>query len=284
MKPLISLKNRFPVLYGIFGLVLLYLTVRIVAGFRLPLALTETINAVIILAVWFLFNTKEERRFRLTGLKESLRFMRVYLIFLAVVCGISIIASFAFGRADKSYFNALLSYLVVGCTVGIVEELPCRGMLYAGIRDKLGVSRRSVIIAALVSGFAFGFIHVLEPIMLGGVSGILGWAQVATKTLGAGAFGFVMCFIYQKHGNIWPAVIIHGLNDLLEFWMSAAGSESSTAVGQYVVQDTKTAVQVIIVGLISFAIYIPYIVKCLRDKNIVPEDDEQLSVEEETAE
>lgn len=265
MKPFINFKNRFPVLYALLGMPIFYLTVRfvpeIVSG-TYSKGVREIICAIVIFLIWLLFNGRGSAPFSLKGVKESFRFMRVYFIVLAALCALGFIFAGLRGRMTRSYADELINALLIGASVGIVEEFPCRGMVFGGMRAKLGDSPKAVFISAVISGVLFGFIHVVTPLIQGAVSGLLGWAQVLAKTAGAGVIGFIFCYILLNTGNIWAVVILHGVNDLLEFWMSAG---SGGTIGEYVKQDRTAATGAIIAGFVCFIIYLPYAIRCVKE-------------------
>ncbi|MCU0498237.1 MAG: CPBP family intramembrane metalloprotease [Anaerolineae bacterium] len=88
---------------------------------------------------------------------------------------------------------ALLLILFAGILIPFAEELFFRGVVFAWIRDRWGLS-----VGVIVSSVVFGLLHV----SLGSV--------VAITLLGA-----ICALAYQRTGSIWVAVALHAGNNLI---------------------------------------------------------------------
>ena len=96
--------------------------------------------------------------------------------------------------ADR--FGALpLQFLLIVGLASVSEEICFRGMLFAGLRRRLGR-----VFAALAAAAVFGALHATT-----GVSAVPPLI----------AFGFVLALLYEKTGSIWPPIILHALNNSL---------------------------------------------------------------------
>lgn len=88
----------------------------------------------------------------------------------------------------------LQAFLIV-VVASVSEEVCFRGMLFAGLRRRLGR-----IFAALGAASVFGVLHATT-----GVSAVPPLI----------AFGFALALLYEKTGSLWPPIILHGLNNSL---------------------------------------------------------------------
>lgn len=96
--------------------------------------------------------------------------------------------------ADR--FGALpLQFALIVVLASVSEEVCFRGMLFGGLRQRLGR-----IPAALAAAAVFGALHATT-----GVSAVPPLI----------AFGFVLALLYEKTGSIWPPIILHALNNSL---------------------------------------------------------------------
>lgn len=85
----------------------------------------------------------------------------------------------------------------------IVEEIVFRGGLYRALRNKYSYRR-----AVLISMFAFGFIHVFASLLSGNFSDL--W-NIFTYM----AMGFFFVKIYEETGSVFPAILLHLLNNAI---------------------------------------------------------------------
>jgi membrane protease YdiL (CAAX protease family) len=76
----------------------------------------------------------------------------------------------------------------------VVEEVAFRGILYGTLRTKLGVAP-----AAILSGAMFAVVHGY---------GAIGFASVLWS-------GIIWAVAYEKTRSLWPAILAHGINNLL---------------------------------------------------------------------
>lgn len=85
----------------------------------------------------------------------------------------------------------------------IVEEGVFRAAIFRPLRTK-----HSFLLAALVSAFAFGFIHVSQSLLSGDFQDL--WYVFSYAVI-----GFFSCLSYEKTGNIYASMLFHFLNNLL---------------------------------------------------------------------
>lgn len=86
-----------------------------------------------------------------------------------------------------------LQILMIAVIAPITEETCFRGMLFGGIRTRLPLP-----FAALAAGAVFGLLHYST-----------GWSAVPLLIV----FGAILAVVYEKTDSIWPAIIMHAMNN-----------------------------------------------------------------------
>lgn len=99
--------------------------------------------------------------------------------------------------------HALGLFFLVAVFPAIVEELFYRGVVFRYLR------RGGFGFAAVISSLIFGMVHMN-----------------ITQLIFAGILGFVLCYLYELTGHIWPGMIIHFVNNavvlLLTYFQKAS--------------------------------------------------------------
>jgi membrane protease YdiL (CAAX protease family) len=131
------------------------------------------------------------RRFGPMAIVWMLTAVAVYTIFAVVYATI-------FGVPEQDEIAErlgplALQVLLVGVLVGVSEELCFRGMLFAGLRERL-----PRYAAALTSAAIFGVLHASSG--LGAVPVII-------------AIGCILALLYERTGSIVPGILLHMLNN-----------------------------------------------------------------------
>lgn len=134
----------------------------------------------------------------------------VALAYLAYLVGLALYASLVVTPEqqdiardlglDSDTLAAAFSVLLIGGLAPIAEELFFRGMLFGGLRVYV-----PFLPAALISGAVFGSLHLTT-----------GASAVPPLIL----FGFLLAWVYERSGSIWPAVILHAINNSLALALS----------------------------------------------------------------
>lgn len=109
--------------------------------------------------------------------------------------------------------------VIVTLLIGFQEEAIFRGVLLRAFAP------RGILWAVLASAFLFGIIHA-NSLLVGRDPAFVG-AQVAASFLGAIGLGALRFRI----GTLWPLVLLHALNDFLQF--SATGGIEAQQVAAY---------------------------------------------------
>lgn len=127
------------------------------------------------------------------GIFIVLRIVVTLISLLLAQFNITSVQAQTLAPAGYTWASAILTTLLAGFFIPIVEEVFFRGVLYRWLRDKWGV-----VVGVIVSGVVFGLVH-LEP------------ATVVPVIV----MGFVLAWTYEKSGSLWPPILIHMLNNLL---------------------------------------------------------------------
>jgi membrane protease YdiL (CAAX protease family) len=93
----------------------------------------------------------------------------------------------------ESFGPIPVQVLLIVFGAAIAEEICFRGMLFAGLRERLPKP-----VAALIAGAVFGALHAFTGI---------------TAVPPLIAFGFVLCLLYEKTGSVVPGMMLHALNN-----------------------------------------------------------------------
>ncbi|MGK2931938.1 MAG: lysostaphin resistance A-like protein, partial [Solirubrobacterales bacterium] len=86
-----------------------------------------------------------------------------------------------------------LQILMIVLIAPIAEEVCFRGMLFGGVRTRFPLPA-----AALIAGLVFGLLHYST-----------GWSAVPLLI----GFGAILSVVYEKTDSLWPAIILHALNN-----------------------------------------------------------------------
>ena len=93
-----------------------------------------------------------------------------------------------------SAMNALFMLILVGFLAPFAEELLFRGVIYTFLRERWGIW-----LGVLVSSLIFGLMHGNLAV---GVTGFL--------------LGIVAALVFEYSKSLWPAVIVHVINNSLK--------------------------------------------------------------------
>jgi hypothetical protein len=127
------------------------------------------------------------------GIFVLMRIVVTIIALLLAQLGITSMQAQAIAPEGFTWASAILTTVLAGLVIPIVEEIFFRGVVYRWMRDKWGVA-----VGIIASGFVFGLVH-LEP------------ATVVPVIV----MGFVLAWTYEKSGSLWPPILIHMLNNLL---------------------------------------------------------------------
>lgn len=141
----------------------------------------------------------------------------------------------------------VITYVLSYLSTGLFEETLCRGVAFNLMRNKWGSTRRGCYLALMLSSLLFGAGHFIHFIL--GHSDLMATlAQVGYGTI----FGVFFCACYVRNKSIYPAIILHGLVDII-------GDLDQVFVGggidkSYKVMSAGQAVTLVVI-MIPFLIY-----------------------------
>lgn len=101
--------------------------------------------------------------------------------------------------------NLILTFLSLVVLPPLAEETVFRGFVYTGMRTKLRPLWAAVVTSAL---FASAHLEIGS-----------GQALLWTAALDTFILSLVLCYLREKTGKIWAGVFVHGLKNLLAFWV-----------------------------------------------------------------
>jgi uncharacterized protein len=131
------------------------------------------------------------RRFKPSALLMVLGAYALYIVFIVAYGAI-------FGEPHQEDIAEKLGplgiqILLIAVAAPIAEEVCFRGMLFAGMRERL-----PSLAAALVSGLIFGGLHATTGV---------------TAVPPLMVFGVVLALLYERTGSIVPGILLHMLNN-----------------------------------------------------------------------
>lgn len=282
--------KKYSILFAILGMVTIVLAVKVFPSLifsfvkvpELELGIREAFAALFVVLIYWLAAGSRELRFNTLGTKYGFRIMLYLFIIYGVFVLLSLystIKAIVTPETTSSVLVAILNGFIAAAFVGIVEEFTFRAMIFGGLKTLFGKTKKAVIWAAVISGVAFGFLHVASEVFSGSIADGWGVAQVIGKTIQTGLAGFVFALIYYKTRNIWSVVILHSFNDLFLFMLDVTEGVSAPS---YV----KTGDGLSFVGLFASLSYlffsviaIPMIIRVVREIN--KEEDFTLSTQDD---
>ncbi|HEX8754248.1 MAG TPA: CPBP family intramembrane glutamic endopeptidase [Solirubrobacterales bacterium] len=131
------------------------------------------------------------RSFQPSALKWMAAVVGLYLLFTALYTALVLEPH----QKDiaKGFGAVPVQVLLIVVLAPISEEVCFRGMLFAGLREKL-----PRLAAALIGGLIFGALHAITGV---------------TAVPPLMVLGFLLCLLYEKTGSIVPGILLHMLNN-----------------------------------------------------------------------
>lgn len=283
MNLFINFSKKRPVLVAILAFSILVGLLKIMNFMPdgpLSFGIIECVMAVVVFVVTFLFMGKEKVTFSANGFGYGFGLLRGYYIFMVCLTVFGIFAHIIESVVLKTgssyqlipFFNIFLAALFVG----IVEEFIFRGLMFGGLLQKFGNTKKSIIIAACISGFSFGALHVLGSVLGGEITDAGSALTAVLKIFQCAIFGIILCFIYYKTRNLFVVAALHSLDDFLLFVTVGAGS---TGAADYVSNDSSTVGLAIGAYLLFTLVLVPNLVRSIKDitpGEVIPFDEDFL--------
>jgi membrane protease YdiL (CAAX protease family) len=99
----------------------------------------------------------------------------------------------------ESEVGDLASLLLIVVAAPISEEIFFRGFVFGGLRRAM-----PWVVAAVASSVVWGVFHFTGP---------ASWGVVLQLSI----FGVALAWLYERTGSIWPAIVVHAINNALAF-------------------------------------------------------------------
>lgn len=267
-----NFSEKYPIILVVLTFSLMFVLLKLVGMLPegpLELAIREVVMAVVIFMVTYLFMGKEKVSFSTKGFGYTFGFLRGYLTVMTVIAAFTavcnILGQVVLGTGSPYQMLAFINMLIAGLGVGIVEEFSFRGLIFGGLLQKLGNTKKGIILAAVISGFLFGILHVLGSILAGEVTTVGAATTAILKIVQCAIFGIVLAFVYYKTRNLFAVAAVHSLDDFMLFVATNTGND----VGSNYVTSKDIAIAVI--GYTIFTlILVPTLIRCIKD--IKPEE------------
>lgn len=189
---------------------------------------------VLSLCVWFIYLRLRRDSLPSSGLKKhgglgktwhkALVLMLPSLILSVLIFLANLAEASAAGKSavwdSKVFFYSLFFAL----EAGVVEEITNRG-IPVGNGMRVVRTRKKAILLCLLTSAVFGLIHLINLFAGATVSGVI------TQCVGAFGMGFYFAALYLRTGSIIPGMIVHFLNDFIQFYNPFAKVEDLSNVG-----------------------------------------------------
>ena len=257
-------------LWAAFGLILLVQIIQVLFVFLGMLSRTddgmmtvaEIGGGIAALLFVLLLGGKKLATPSLEGMGEAWKVLKWIFIADLIIAGIeaaSLIADSSFELAQLWPLRLITLFLMCA-GIGLFEEATFRGLCFHGLLARMGTSSKGIFWAVMISSFIFGLMHVdfvginwTDPSQV---------AQAGLKVIQAGAFGFAAAVAVLKTGNLWPVIILHGLNDFM-LLIVANGLMDNPVTTQYV-SEGSDGLMIIGIYLLLILAYSPSVVVAIR--------------------
>lgn len=217
--------------------------------------------AALMLAVMVIMGGGDSLKRVSQGAEEILRRSIYPLAIAAVSISLTIFSAFYNGEANtENIVRGGIKLVILCISIGLIEETMMRGVLFSGLQKKLGVNRKGLAAAVVLSSLIFRFEHVANAFS-GGVD-LLIVVQAAGKLLTAAVLGMLYAVLYMRHKNIWMISLVHALNDFIS--MQPMIFRGVVLEGSYVSATTGEGIAQAVVYFAILLLYIPVIRYCVR--------------------
>ena len=200
------------------------------------------VSAVFILIIKKLFGMK-------IGIGKNELVKGIFLHGLVIcIAGVSLLMM-SYQKPEIGFARALprlLLFFVFNMTVGVVEEILYRGLIFNSFRKYFGESKKGIYRAALLSGAVFGIVHLTNLIFAPELV-----IATITQVIYAFFFGVLFAVIYYRTENLLPCIILHGIFDFISvFWICFA-EDLDKQINVSNTTDMNIASALILIGLTS---------------------------------
>jgi len=218
----------------------------------LPAAWLELLTELVLAVVAIVLVTAR-RAWRTIGFRAlpSLKDFRLYWV---PVLPLLPVVGAVFTGVSRMRIQDALSFLVLACVIGFVEEVFFRGLILQALASR-GLWRASTL-----SSIVFGLMHLLN--FLFGADFLATLLQVGYAT----AMGFGFAAVTLRTGALWPLILIHTLIDFAGF----IASDSTLAASL-----TSTDAAIYTLYIFVFTAYGLFMMRAVKRNRMQPRDDSQ---------
>ena len=218
MKKLYDISKKYPILVGIVGFLVIYLSFM-----NIPVASEEFSYKVVVINILltiactgFIALISGDKILAYSSNKTAyglLKGIPIVIVNALLIAGPVVFYAIS-GKTAVHGWPLKLIWVAVFClSIGLFEETLFRALINEAIlyqfRDKKGV----FVAIALISGFLFGFVHVVGA----DVHNFVTFLQAFLKTVNGIFFGLVLLSVYWKTRNIIACSVLHGLVDFVTY-------------------------------------------------------------------
>ncbi|MCR5807870.1 MAG: CPBP family intramembrane metalloprotease [Oscillospiraceae bacterium] len=140
----------------------------------------------------------------------------------------------------------LLLFFVFNMTVGVVEEVLYRGLIFNSFRKYFGESKKGVYRAVLLSALVFGIVHLTNLIFTPDLV-----IATITQVIYAFFFGVLFNVIYYRTDNLLPCIIMHGVFDFISVFWTCFAEDLDKQIEVSNTTDMDIVSGLILIGLMS---------------------------------
>ena len=131
-------------------------------------------------------------------------------------------------------------------TVGAVEEIVYRGLIFNSFRKYCGESPKGIYRAVFLSAAVFGTAHIINLIFAPALV-----IATITQVVYAFFFGVLFAVIYYRTGNLLPCIIMHGVFDFASSFWTCFAKDIDKQINVLNTTDMDIVSVLIIIGLFS---------------------------------
>ncbi|GGE28102.1 CAAX amino protease [Pullulanibacillus camelliae] len=203
-------------------------------------------------------------KYKKSGITFTFRKSILYLLPGFLLSGATIISAISSKEnVQDNWLILVIEAMIFYLLLGLFEEGLFRGIILHAFLDKLGSTRKGLISAVAISGFIFGFVHIVLSWLLTGIDlSVTGLMQAFLKTLSAGMAGFFFGAIYLKTKNLWGIALVHGLSDFLMMLGALLFSGSNSVT--FISSDSTQASSSMLINIIFIIVYVPLVISALK--------------------
>jgi len=205
--------------------------------------ISELFWFIVLIPIILIFKNKYIFSQKKTGFFKSLKLVWPALIYTSLV----FFQSASFVNFSDIRIIEVISLILFMFTIGLFEEVMCRGWIQNEFIEKYGKDRKGVIFSIIISGVIFGLIHSTNILSGQAISDTI--IQIISCVIGGIFYGAV----YYKTKNIWVVVFLHAFWDFALFF-SDINIATTCIINEPVVENalTNNPIFMIITFIISF--------------------------------